>query len=101
MFEGAVFVYVCGRWVYANTIRETALAGMLEPHGGFGLTLCLSRKGERMLSEWMQVETLEVPRVRKQMGASGNVEETRWWTYLILSIGWTVKLKQVQKLHFH
>jgi hypothetical protein len=65
-----------------------------------GFTLCLSRKGERMLSEWMEVETLDVPRVRKQMGTSGCVEETRRGTYLILRVGVTVQFGQVQNRHF-
>jgi hypothetical protein len=54
-----------------------------------------------MLSEWMEVETLEVPRLRKQMGTSGNVEETRRGTYLMLRVGVTVQFGQVQIWHFH
>jgi hypothetical protein len=54
-----------------------------------------------MLSEWMEVETLEVPRVRKQMGTSGYVEETRQGTYLILRVGVTVQFGQVKNWHFH
>jgi hypothetical protein len=51
---------------------------------GCGFPLCLSRNGERFVSEVMEVQTLEVPRVRKQMEASGNVEETGCFTYLML-----------------
>jgi hypothetical protein len=33
------------RGVYANTIKETALADMLEPHGGFWLHFVFVEKG--------------------------------------------------------
>jgi predicted transcriptional regulator len=54
-----------------------------------------------MLSEWMEVETQEVPRVRKQMGTSGYAEETGRGTYLILRFGITVQFGQVQSRHFY